>query len=105
LLKSDKSRVIKKNLDPVWDEEGDFLVLIPLIPSSEYLRVKNLLIEVKDKDPVGNDLIGRASLKLKDKLDGEEHPFTLTLRKHGRKSGEIEGFMQVIWENKTNEEE
>jgi len=99
LLRGESTTVIEKNLNPIW--EGETLVLIPLIPDSEFLRYKSINIEARDQDLVGSDLIGRGTVALSGKLDGKEHPFEIKIWKHGTYSGTIKGNMTVMFH--TNE--
>jgi len=100
LLRREKTQVIKKNLNPIW--EGEVIILIPLILSTEYLKYKSINIEARDQDLVGNDLIGRGTLALNGKLDGEEHGFEITIWKHGVFSGKIKGNIKLLFHHEND---
>jgi len=96
LVRGEKTSIIYKNLNPVW--EGETLILLPLVPNTEFLRYKYLSFDTRDKDIVGNDLIGRGTLSLGDKLDSQEHEFEITIWKHGTFSGTISGNIHIVFE-------
>jgi len=95
LLRGEETSVIKKNLNPHW--EGEIIILIPLVPSIEYLQCKHIAIEARDQDIVGNDLIGRGAFSLFGVLDGFEHEFESTIWKHGTFSGRIKGNISIFF--------
>eukprot|EP01128_Nolandella_sp_AFSM9_P005317 TRINITY_DN2547_c0_g1_i1.p1 TRINITY_DN2547_c0_g1~~TRINITY_DN2547_c0_g1_i1.p1 ORF type:complete len:516 (-),score=108.15 TRINITY_DN2547_c0_g1_i1:245-1660(-) len=95
LKRSGKSSTKLKSLNPNWIDE--FVILEPIVSDTEYLSHQFLKVAVWDRD-IGssNDLIGRATISLDGRVDGDVVPFMLNLRKRGIPRGTLSGKLVLI---------
>eukprot|EP01129_Flabellula_baltica_P009146 TRINITY_DN3689_c0_g1_i1.p1 TRINITY_DN3689_c0_g1~~TRINITY_DN3689_c0_g1_i1.p1 ORF type:complete len:607 (-),score=121.31 TRINITY_DN3689_c0_g1_i1:64-1884(-) len=89
-----KTEILHGTLSPVWDAN---MKLFPFFSDIEFLEKKCLVFHLKDKDHVGSDSVGRGTLSLGGKTDGDSYEFKIQMRKHGLPSGIVKGTIKVEW--------
>eukprot|EP00727_Mastigamoeba_balamuthi_P004474 m51a1_g14024 putative phosphatidylserine decarboxylase (543) ;mRNA; r:1115022-1117292 len=84
-----KTRVIKKTLDPEWNETFNFPVVATM-------RESPVILRVFDCDVVSrNDTIGQGEVHLKEFWDYEEHPVVVGLKDKGRDCGSLQLVVKI----------
>lgn len=79
---SAKTKVVKKNLNPSWQEAHDLMV--------EDLATSKITADVFDHDKItADDLLGSAEISLAELKPGETKPMVVPLRNQGRAVGRL----------------